>query len=450
MDKEFKTALPTICIAGQNAIAVHGLAYAVNAFPNHPICYLPVKADTGVDGWQPSLIKQAKVLGVPRVTLESLYAMDDLVFISLQFDEIINTKRFKTTQLYNIHFSKLPKYKGVCPAIHAILNGETETGVTLHCIEDGIDTGDIIGQATVAITRDDTARSLYLKQMQHAQDLFEAYLTALVTQEFEAYPQPAIGASYYSKKAIDFANVTIDWRKTAYEVHNQLRAFHFREYQMPCYQNWQIVSTHIQLVKSTAKPGTLITETESYFELATIDYNIYLIKDYLPVLWRACEVGDLAAVHQACKWIQYLDTRNKHGWNALIIAAYHGHLPIVKALLALGLDVNSTNYKGTTALMYALSHYEAHQNDDVFQYLLNVGADIHMRDTYGKTVMDYLHKKGLYHIGKGAAIGGGAVLLPGIIIGRGAIIGAGAAVTRDVAEFATVVGNPAKQLDRVS
>lgn len=54
------------------------------------------------------------------------------------------------------------------------------------------------------------------------------------------------------------------------------------------------------------------------------------------------------------------------------------------------------------------------------------------------------------HIGKGAAIGGGAVLLPGIIIGRGAIIGAGAVVTRDIAEFTTVVGNPAKQLDRVS
>jgi len=393
-----KTALPTICIAGQNAIAVHGLALAVKTFPNHSICYLPVKADTGVDGWQPSLIKQANALAVPRVTLDALYDMQDLVFISLQFDEIIKTKRFKTTQLYNIHFSKLPKYKGVCPAIHAILNGETEAGVTLHCIEDGIDTGDIIAQSTVAITRDDTARSLYVKQMQLAQDLFAQHLTALVTQKVKATPQAAVGASYYGKTAIDFANVKIDWRKTANEVHNQLRAFNFREYQMPSYQNWKIVSTHIQPEKSVAKPGELINETESYFELATIDYNIRLMKDYLPVLWQACETGDLAKVNHARKWIADLDTRNKFGWNALIIAAYHGHLDIVKTLLEMGLDVNSTNYKGTTVLMYALSHYEAHQNDRVFQYLLQAGANIAMRDSYGKNILDYLNEKKLNHL----------------------------------------------------
>jgi len=393
-----QSTLPTICIAGQNAIAAFGLALAVKTFPNHPICYLPVKADTGEDGWQPSLIKQGNTLGVPRVTLDALYEMQHLVFISLQFDEIIKTKRFKTTQLYNIHFSKLPQYKGVCPAIHAILNGETEAGVTLHCIEDGIDTGDIIAQTTLTISCDDTARSLYVKQMQHAQDLFAQHLTALVTQKFQAYPQPALGASYYGKSAIDFANVTIDWRKTAYEVHNQLRAFNFREYQMPSYQDWQIVSTHIQPVKSIAKPGELINETESYFELATIDHNIRLMKDYLPVLWQACETGDLAKVNLARKWIADLDTRNKFGWNGLIIAAYHGHLDIVKTLLEMGLDVNGTNYKGTTVLMYALSHYEAHQHDRVFQYLLQANADLQMRDSYGKTILDYLNEKKLNHL----------------------------------------------------
>ena len=49
---------------------------------------------------------------------------------------------------------------------------------------------------------------------------------------------------------------------------------------------------------------------------------------------------------------------------------------------------------------------------------------------------------------QGASIGGGAVLLPGVTIGRGAMVGAGAVVTRDVPDGATVVGNPARLLER--
>lgn len=54
------------------------------------------------------------------------------------------------------------------------------------------------------------------------------------------------------------------------------------------------------------------------------------------------------------------------------------------------------------------------------------------------------------HVGPGASIGGGAVLLPGVHIGAGAIVGAGAVVTKDVAAGVTVVGNPAREINRTS
>lgn len=385
---------PTICVAGQNILAVNGLQEIVNLYPNHPICYIPTAADIGVDTWQPSLIKKAKALGVKRVSLEEIYAIENLIFISLQFTEIIKTEKFKSPYLYNVHFSKLPKYKGVYPAVHPILNGEKETGVTLHLIDDGIDTGDIVAQVSIDIEIQDTAKDLYNKLSEHAFKLLKLNLDNIIVGRCVAHSQPSVSASYYSKSSIKYADIQIDLNKSAFEIHNQFRAFTFREYQMPIYRDWSILSTEITKKKSIQKPATLIEETDTYFLIASIDYNIKLVKDYYPVLWTACEAGNLAHIKQALPFIEDINLRNKQGWSALIIAAYHGHQDIVETLLQRGANVNSTNYKGTTALMYALSHYENSHSDAVFQYLIKMGADVDMTDMHGKTIKDYIIEKG--------------------------------------------------------
>lgn len=71
---------------------------------------------------------------------------DDLIFISLEFDKIVNPDLFKDARLYNIHFSLLPSYKGMYTSAIPILNGEEMVGVTFHEIDKGIDTGNIIAQ----------------------------------------------------------------------------------------------------------------------------------------------------------------------------------------------------------------------------------------------------------------------------------------------------------------
>ena len=58
--------------------------------------------------------------------------------------EIIKTKNFKSNKLFNLHFSLLPSYKGMHTSAFPILNGEKYSGVTIHKIDNGIDTGDII------------------------------------------------------------------------------------------------------------------------------------------------------------------------------------------------------------------------------------------------------------------------------------------------------------------
>lgn len=385
---------PLICIAGQNLIAVKGLQLVAERYPQHAICYIPTPSDKGINHWQPSLIKKAEELGIRRVSLDDVYGEAHLIFISLQFSEIIKTRKFKSKHLYNVHFSKLPKYKGVYTSIHPIRNGEQEAGVTLHYIDDGIDTGDIIAQNVVSISINDTARDLYIKQSDSAYLLFKDNLDYLIQATCLSCPQPAEGASYYSKSSINYSDVQFDLNKTAYEIHNQFRALNFREYQMPIYQDWQILRTHILEQKSTKKAGTLIEEAEAHYIIATIDFDLKLIKDYYPALWSACETGDLAQFNHILAFIDDFDLRNKHGWNALIIASYHGRIDMMNALIKLGSSVDSTNYKGTTALMYTLSYFEKSGNDNAFKLLLELNADISMRDDFGKNIKDYITEKG--------------------------------------------------------
>lgn len=257
--------MKTICIAGKNSIAVNSLKYILEKYSEYRIVCIVNPTDTGIDSWQPSLKKYAKENQIEIVSLDKLYSLEDLYFISLEYSEIIKPFMFKSSQLYNIHFSKLPKYKGMYTSALPLLNGETETGVTLHKIEAGIDTGNIIDQTTISIELSDNSRSLYHKYLDYAYKLFTKNIFSLLTNTFSDYPQPNVGSSYFSKRSINYAALEIDLRKTAYEIHNQFRAFTFREYQMPKFNNWQIIRTEITTNKSIKKPGTIICENDEFF-----------------------------------------------------------------------------------------------------------------------------------------------------------------------------------------
>ena len=382
---------PLICIAGKNTTAIHGLRHFLGRYRT---CFIPTAGDHGVDTWQPSFARQARAWGVPQVTLADIYTEQNLVLFSLEFDTLIRTSRFTSKALFNFHFSKLPKYKGMFPSAHPILNGETATGVTLHLMDDGIDTGDIIDQHDVAIGPDDTVRDLYLKNCEAATRLFDDHADKLLAGDFVARIQPMSGASYYSKHSINYASVVIDLRRTAYEVHNQFRAFTFREFQMPNFGGWSIARSVPTSRRSHLKAGAIVSESAAAFTIATIDFDVELHKDYYPTLWSACAEGDLAGALACMPFTPDLNVRNARGWTALIIAAYHGRLPLVEALLARGADPHVGNYKGTTPLMYALSNYDSTGDHAVFASLAAKVLRTDDVDHLGKTLTDWITEKG--------------------------------------------------------
>lgn len=236
-----------ICIAGNQDIAVNSLNYFINRNFYHKdeigvICNM---GDIGINSWQLSLKKYAYENQIKIVTLEEVYPLEDLIFFSLHFDRIIKPSRFKTKKLFNLHFAPLPKYKGNYTSIIPILNGERETGVTIHYIDEGIDTGDIIIQKLFPIEINETAKDLYTKYNQFGLDLLSDFFPKLLSEPLKSIPQSSIDSTYYSRKSIDFTNYSIDFKKTSFEIHNQIRAFIFKEYQLPVINGFRIVKSII-------------------------------------------------------------------------------------------------------------------------------------------------------------------------------------------------------------
>ena len=89
-----------ICIAGKNNISVEILFYLLEyGISKKKIFVIPNDIDNGKDNWQRSLLKNSRELGIDLTTLEKVCLIDDLLFISLEFDKIIDPNKFKSVSV---------------------------------------------------------------------------------------------------------------------------------------------------------------------------------------------------------------------------------------------------------------------------------------------------------------------------------------------------------------
>ena len=123
---------------------------------------------------------------------------------------------------YNMHGSLLPKYRGRVPTNWAVLNGETETGATLHEMAAKPDAGAIVGQTAVPILPDDTAAQVFDKVTVAAEQTLWRVLPALLAGEAPHLPNDLAAGSYYGGRKPEDGR--IDWSKPAAQVYNLIRA----------------------------------------------------------------------------------------------------------------------------------------------------------------------------------------------------------------------------------
>jgi methionyl-tRNA formyltransferase len=123
---------------------------------------------------------------------------------------------------FNMHGSLLPKYRGRVPINWAVINGETESGATLHEMVEKPDAGRIVDQMAVPILPNDTAEEVFNKVLVAAEMTLQRALPALVNGTAVLREMDLKSGSYFGGRKAEDGR--IDWTQSAAAIHNLVRA----------------------------------------------------------------------------------------------------------------------------------------------------------------------------------------------------------------------------------
>jgi methionyl-tRNA formyltransferase len=176
---------------------------------------------------------------------------------------------------FNLHASLLPQYRGAAPINHAIINGETETGVTTFFLKHVIDTGDIIFQERVSIGPDENAGELHDKLMAVGAGLVLKTVQAIENDNVIPIPQDQVDEKDIKHAPKIFRDdCRIDWTKTAEQIHNHVRGLSPYPAAYTIYigidgkeTNIKVFATKLTLDHNDRKPGSIETDNKSYLKV---------------------------------------------------------------------------------------------------------------------------------------------------------------------------------------
>ncbi|WP_435579213.1 methionyl-tRNA formyltransferase [Gilvibacter sp.] len=155
--------------------------------------------------------------------LEVLKELEADLFVVVAFrmlpEVVWSMPRFGT---FNLHGSLLPEYRGAAPIHWAVINGETETGVTTFFIDEKIDTGAIIASKSMAIGADETTGEVHDRMMQLGASLVVETVSAIESGEVKAQPQPK-DRSFKPAPKLHAENTRIDWSLSGEYIYNKVR-----------------------------------------------------------------------------------------------------------------------------------------------------------------------------------------------------------------------------------
>ena len=231
----------TVCIAGKNQCSIDFVKYITTKISKKNILIIPNKSDKGLDNWQPSLRKFAIINKYKICKLNDVYNISNLIFISIEFETIININKFLSKSLFNFHFSLLPKFRGCHTNFYQIYNGEKYSGVTLHKIDNGIDSGPIIDSLKFKIKINTNAYNNYLNLMKNSLKLLKKNFKNLINNKYKSYPQNLKKGSYYSRASVNYKKMKkFTVKNINLNEFNKIKAFIFPPMQYPIVNNKQI------------------------------------------------------------------------------------------------------------------------------------------------------------------------------------------------------------------
>jgi len=216
-----QAAVPTLrrCIEDGHEVVAVWTQPDKPAGRGHKVSFSPVKEfalSQGLPVFQPARIKNDEA--------SQLFASHDAdVAVVVAYGRILPEAFLRTPRrgCINVHFSLLPKYRGAAPANWAIVNGETETGVTTMFIEPALDTGPILLQCKTEIGERETAPEL----MQRLAEIGGALLGETLARLDELTPRPQHDADASFAPILKKEDGLIDWSQSASAIEQRVRGF---------------------------------------------------------------------------------------------------------------------------------------------------------------------------------------------------------------------------------
>lgn len=190
-------------------------------------------APEGVDNVNYSDITAfGKKLGIPVYLMKNQMKEEELIrfveelkpdlFLVVGWYHLIPASIRAIAPAWGLHASLLPDYSGGAPLVWAIIKGEKKTGITLFEMDDGVDSGAIIGQAEELISYDDNIATLYHRIEEKGVLLLQKYIPLLAGNALTKYLQDESCRRVFPQRSP--ADGEVDWSENSYSVYNFIRA----------------------------------------------------------------------------------------------------------------------------------------------------------------------------------------------------------------------------------
>ncbi|RUO23154.1 methionyl-tRNA formyltransferase [Aliidiomarina iranensis] len=185
----------------------------------------------------------------------------------------------------NVHGSLLPRWRGAAPIQRAIWAGDSETGVTIMQMDEGLDTGPMLAKSWLPIEANDTSASLYEKLAKLGPLALVETLRSMNTGDAKAVPQESTKATYAAKLSKDEG--IIDWQQSAAFIERCVRAFNpwpGSSFLHPEFPKQAIKVWRAQVIKGNAgkAPGTLLEANKQGIDIACGEDSLRLLEVQIP------------------------------------------------------------------------------------------------------------------------------------------------------------------------